>query len=348
MKKIMKTYRDFYFDTVKKVLAVDSVTGYCFKAIDLIESYANEYGYKFERTVKGNGVIHIPGADTNKTIALSAHVDTIGMMVRSINSDGTLNFSKVGGITLPTMDGEYCRVTTRDGKVYSGTVLCKHAAAHVHMEAHSAVRDEHSMYIRLDEVVKSKDDVLDLGIRNGDFISPDTKTVVTESGFLKSRFIDDKASVAMLITIMKYLKEQGLKPAFNTQLLFTTYEEIGHGASYISPEISEILALDMGCIGEDLSCTEYDVSICAKDASGPYDFNMISTLIELSEKNDLSYAVDLYPKYASDISAALRGGNNIRGALIGTGVHASHGMERTHWKGILNTMCLAAFYLDPK
>ena len=201
------------------------------------------------------------------------------------------------------------------------------------------------MEVRLDEVVTNKEEVEKLGIQNGDFIFIDPKTVITPSGFLKSRFIDDKASVALLMTLLHTLKKEDITPAYTLKILISTYEEVGHGASCIPHDITEMIAVDMGCIGEDLSCTEYQVSICAKDSGGPYDYEMTSKLIELAKANRLDYAVDIYPMYGSDVGAALRGGNNIKGAVIGTGVQASHGMERTHMKGIENTFNLLMAYI---
>ena len=148
--------------------------------------------------------------------------------------------------------------------------------------------------------------------------------------------------------VLKYFHDNQIIPCHTFKFIFSTYEEVGHGSSYIEKDIVQFLAVDMGCIGLDLSCTEQDVSICAKDSSGPYDYDMVSNLIELSKKNQLSYAVDIYPKYSSDASAAQSGGNNIRTALIGPGVHASHGMERCHMDGILNTMKLLYAYMIQK
>ena len=201
------------------------------------------------------------------------------------------------------------------------------------------------MEVRIDEIVKNKEDVLALGIAPGDFIFIDPKTTITESGFIKSRFIDDKGSVAAIIALLEMMHRENLKPKYTVKIIISTYEEVGHGSASIPSDISEMIAVDMGCIGDDLSCTEYDVSICAKDSSGPYDYNMTTELINLAKENNLSYAVDIYPMYGSDVSAALRAGNDIRGALIGPGVHASHGMERTHVKALENTIKLLGLYL---
>ena len=145
--------------------------------------------------------------------------------------------------------------------------------------------------------------------------------------------------------ILNLVKEEKIEFKYDTYFIITTYEEVGHGASQI-PALDELLAVDMGCIGTDLSCNEEQVSICAKDASGPYDYQMVSKLISLAKKEEINYAVDIYPFYSSDASAALRAGADIKGALIGPGIHASHGMERTHIEGIINTIKLIESYVD--
>lgn len=337
--------KNYAIEFAKKILAIDSPTGFCKNVIDYVENEAKTLGYETKRNEKGNLQIYINGK-SDKTIGFCAHVDTLGLMVRSISSDGTLAFTNVGGPIIPTLDGEYCRVWTRDNKVYTGTILSNSSAVHVYEDASTLARKCDTMHIRLDEVVKSKEDVKALGIENGDFIAIDTKTVFTPSGYLKSRFLDDKLSVAILFSILNELKEKNITPKDNIVMIISTYEEVGHGSSNIPSEISELIAVDMGCIGKDLACSEHDVSICAKDSSGPYDYEITTRLIELAKKHQLSYAVDVYPYYGSDVSAALRGGNNIKGGLIGPGVHASHGMERSHIDAVDNTLKLLMAYIN--
>lgn len=337
--------KDYVLEFAKTILNIDSPTGYCKNVIDFVEGEAKEMGFYTCRNEKGNLQIYVDGK-SEKTIGMCAHVDTLGLMVRSIKSDGTLAFTNVGGPIIPTLDGEYCRIITRENKVYTGTILSNSPAAHVFDDASSAARKCETMNIRLDEVVKNKEDVEKLGISNGDFIAIDPKTTITDSGFLKSRFLDDKLSVACLFTVLKEIKEKNITPKDNLMIIISTYEEVGHGSSNIPSEISELLAVDMGCIGDDLACSEYDVSICAKDSSGPYDYELTTHLINLAKENSLNYALDIYPYYGSDVSAALRGGNDIKGALIGPGVHASHGMERTHYQAIENTIKLILAYIS--
>ena len=337
--------REFLLNTSKEILSFNSPTGFCFEIIDKIEEMLKTYGYNFQRTNKGCAVITIPGESNERVVGLSAHVDTLGAMVRSITGRGTLRFTLLGGPIVPTLDGEYCTIRTREGKLYTGTFLSTSPAAHVFKDASTKKRDDENMEVRIDEVVKSKEDVEKLGIAPGDFIFIDPKTTITESGFIKSRFIDDKGSVSALIAMIEMFKRENITPKYTTKILISTYEEVGHGSSYIHPDIDELIAVDMGCIGEDLACSEYDVSICAKDGSGPYDYDLTSKLIELASTHQLQYAIDIYPYYSSDVSAALRGGQNIKGALIGPGVAASHGMERTHLQAVENTLKLLLAYI---
>ena len=340
-----ENWKQDVFSYAKLLLGTDSPTGYTANVIEAIGKVAEGLGFRFEKTQKGCGMIVIPGRDSGKKVAVSAHVDTLGLMVRSITSEGMLRFTAVGGPILPTLDGEYCKILARDGRIYTGTVLSLSPAVHVFPDASTRARDDVNMAVRLDECVHSKEDVQNLGIYPGDYIFLDPKTTVTPSGFLKSRFIDDKGSAACLLTVLKTLHDQNLRPAYDTIFFFSVYEETGHGAAYLPQGLSELLVVDMGCIGDDLSCTEYDVSICAKDSHGPYDYEMVSRLVRLAQERQLDYAVDIYPRYGSDVGAAWSAGNDVKGALIGPGVHASHGMERTHYRGLENTMKLMMAYL---
>lgn len=336
---------DYVCEFLKRIMAIESPTGYTHHAIEFLEKEAVALGFSCSRNVKGNLIVEMEGKSTEKGIGVCAHTDTLGLMVRSIKPNGYLAITRLGGPLMPTLDGEYCTVITRENKRYSGTILSVQPAAHVFKEAATLSRTDETMEIRLDEVVKSAEDVKALGIQNGDIIAYDSKTVITESGFIKSRFLDDKMSVAILFGILEYFKREKIRPNFKTYFMFSTYEEVGHGMSCIPNDVTELLAVDMGCIGTDLACTEYDVSICAKDSGGPYDYAMTSHLMELAKKHELQYAVDIYPFYGSDVGAALSGGNNIKGALIGPGVCASHGMERTHKQAVENTLKLLAAYL---
>lgn len=344
----MKFNKQYILETAQTLLSMDSPSGYTKATTAWLASQIKALGYSTYTNEKGNVMLDIAGEDTTYTRGICAHVDTLGLMVRSIQEDGTLLVTNVGGPIIPTLDGEYCRIYTRDGKVYTGTILANTPAAHVYPDASTKERNIDNMMVRIDEVVKSKADVAALHIQNGDFVAIDPKVTITESDFIKSRFLDDKISVSLLLGVLQTLHKQKTKLPYNVTFIFSTYEEVGHGSASIPHTIKELLAVDMGCIGLDLACSEYDVSICAKDTSGPYDYEMTNKLIALANTHSLSYAVDIYPFYASDVTAALRGGNNIKGALVGPGVHASHGMERTHYQAIENTMKLVLAYMISK
>ena len=338
--------KDGTISFLTKLLSINSPTGYTNNAVSFLRETIEDIGYETMTTPKGNLIVQVDGENTEVTRGLSAHVDTLGLMVRSINADGTLSLTKLGGPLTPTLDGEYCDIITRDDKVYTGTILSKSPSIHVFKDASTKERDIDNLVVKLDERVENKEDVQNIGIQNGDIVAYDPKVVVTDSGFIKSRFLDDKASVAVLVSILKMMKQENIVPSTNLKFIFSTYEEVGHGAAWIPEDITELLAVDMGCIGLDLECTEYDVSICAKDSSGPYDYDMTTKLINFAKDKELSYAVDIYPMYGSDASAALGGGANIKAALIGPGVASSHGMERTHIDALENTFTLISEYIQ--
>ena len=338
--------KDFLMETAKALLTTDSPSGFTRRAVEVAEGIARELGYAVRRTNKGGLVIEVPGRERGKKVGLCAHIDTLGLMCRSIGPKGELMVTKIGGPLMPTLDGEYCKIYTRNGRVYTGTILSLSPASHVFDDAATRPRDEGNMYVRLDELVKTADDARALGIEVGDYICFDPKTTVTESGFLKSRFIDDKGSAACLLTLLKLMADAGVRPRYDAEIHLTVYEEVGHGGATIPWDLSELLAVDMGCVGLDLTCTEEQVSICAKDSSGPYDYDMVSRLVGLAKEGGVDYAVDVYPHYSSDVAVAWKAGSDAKAALIGPGVQASHGMERTHFHGMRETIKLIALYLE--
>ncbi len=341
----MNVDKEYALDVLKQILAIDSPTGFTHTLADKVVELAQQMGYKAEKENHGNIVIHIDGHSSAQTVGACAHGDTLGLMVRSIKSNGMLAVKVLGGPIVATLDGEYCKIYTRDGRVYTGTILCTSPAVHVHKDARTKPREEENMEIRLDLPVHSKEDVLGYGINTGDFICYDPKTVITENGFIKSRFLDDKLSVAILFGALKHFYDTGEKPRFNTKFIVTIAEEVGWGMAHLPCRMDELIGVDMGCIGEDLNCTEYDVSICAADSGGAYDYELTTRLINLAKENNLKYAVDIYPYYGSDVGIARRAGHDVRGALIGAGVHASHGMERSTVEGMENTVKLLVAYL---
>lgn len=335
---------EYIIKTIETLVNIPSPSGYTKDIMDYVKTEAEKFGFACEESQKGGLIISIKGSGKD-TLGLSAHADTLGAMVRSISPEGMLRFTLMGGYTMHSIEGSYCRIHTRGGQEYTGTILAKSHSVHSYDDAKTLDRNERNMEIRIDEVVKSKKEVLALGIQSGDYISFSPYFEYTKSGFIKSRHLDDKASVAVLLGMLKDLSEEKVLPKKNLKVLISNYEEVGYGASWIPEDITEFLAVDMGAIGDDLNGNEYAVSICAKDSSGPYDYDMTNQLIKLAQDNQIDYAVDIFPHYGSDVSAALRGGNNIRGALIGQGIHASHGMERTHKKALENTLKLLEAFI---
>ena len=335
----------YFYELAKDILTTPSPSGYTHIVIDKIKNYADELGLKSFKTNKGNLIVEFEGEDSNKTLALSAHVDTLGLMVRSINSDGTLAITSIGGNQMMTLQGEYCKVHTRDQKTYTGTILSTSPSSHVYEDCARKGQTADELMIRLDEVVHSKDDALALGIQNGDFISIDPKTTITDSGFIKSRHIDDKAMVAAVIDVLRQLKEENLKPAYDTLFAFPIYEEIGHGGAYVPSEVSEYVALDIGLIGPDNHGSEKKVSIGASDNYSPYDWGLTTKIINLAKANNINYCVDTYYRFGSDATAAIRAGNNIMPAVFGVGCMNSHGYERTSIQAIEDCARLTLAYV---
>ena len=336
---------DYCLSELKALLSIDSPSGFTDKAADYLIGELTALGYAPEKTRKGGVFCCLSGEGS--PLVLMAHVDTLGGMISTIKPNGRITITPIGGLRAENCEAENCRIYSRFSGVYSGTLQLCNASIHVNGSYGEKLRTFETTEVVLDEPVKSADDVRALGIEAGDFVCFDPRTVITESGYIKSRFLDDKLSAAMLLALAKEIKDNNRTLKRKVYLHFTVYEEVGHGASASVPnDAEELISVDMGCVGDGLTCTEREVSICAKDSGGPYDYELTSRLIALAKENNVNYAVDIYPRYGSDVGAALHGGNDIRGALIGPGVHASHGMERTHAEGMENTIRLAGLYLD--
>lgn len=335
-------YHEYIVEQTEKVIGIDSPTGYHYNVQKYLVDTIQAMGFEV-RTLRKGGVIANLGGEGNPLMML-AHVDTLGAFVHYIKGNGRLAISN-GTLNSNNIETENVRVITRSGAVYEGTIQLENASVHVNPDV-NAERKFTNLEVVLDEDVTSKEDVEKLGICAGDFLAVEPRFQVTEKGYIKSRFLDDKASSGVLLGIAKYVSEHPGCLKRNVQLFFTTFEEIGHGASAgIPEEIEDLLAVDMGCVGDHLACTEKQVSICAKDSSGAYHFEMTNELIEVAKEHGIDYAVDIYPSYGSDAGAALRSGKDVRYALIGQGVYASHGYERTHKDGMKQTFELALNYV---
>ena len=335
----------FFLDCLEELLKTPSPVGYDVAMKPVLERYAAEFGQKVWYDNKGTAYITLEGLDNSKTVMVSTHLDTLGLVVRRIEPDGTILVRNMGALNFHSAEGETVTIFTRDGRSYTGLLtVCSHSI-HVFDDCREMPRDEHHMMVLLDERVCCKADVSRLGIRNGDLIAIEPRFEVTPSGFVKSRFLDDKAAVACVFAMMKAMREQGLKPRYRTVIGFTYMEEVMLGGNYIPQEISEAVALDIGCIGPDQDGTEYGVSICAYDNNGPYNWELTTRLVHLAEKLGCDYAVDTFRHYGSDCSAAIKGGCNVKVGVFGMAVTCSHGRERTHMDGLRNTYNLLLGYV---
>ena len=244
------------------------------------------------------------------------------------------------------VETENCRVITKFHGSYEGTLQLCNASTHVNSAYNDTSRTFDAVEVVLDEMISSAAEAKELGISIGDFVCFDPRTKVTQKGYIKSRFLDDKLSVGILLGYAKYLRDENITPERRVYVHVTTYEEVGHGGSASVPNgVTEAISVDMGCVGDGLDCTERMVSICAKDSGGPYDYNVVKGLIEAAKREGAEYAVDIYPMYGSDVEATLRAGYDIRHGLIGPGVYASHGYERSHKDGVLNTLRVLKGYI---
>ncbi|EUJ39254.1 M42 family metallopeptidase [Brochothrix campestris] len=331
--------------TLFELTQIASPTGYTESIMSYITDRLTAMGLTVAPTNKGNRIVTIPGKNNTEQRLLTAHVDTLGAMVKEVKSNGRLALSLVGGFRFNAIEGEYCTITTASGKTYTGTILMHQTTVHVYADAGSAERNAANMEVRIDEKVATAAQTRELGIEVGDFISFDARS--TRSGdFIKSRHLDDKVSVAVLIeTLGRLVAEQQTLP-YTTHFLISNNEEIGYGGnSSIPEEVVEYIAVDMGAIGDGQTSDEYHVSICAKDSSGPYHYGLRQHLVGLAQAQQLAYCVDIYPFYGSDASAAMKAGADVKHGLIGAGIEASHAYERTHKEAITATEQLVWAYI---
>ena len=342
-----KNYADFAWEQTAALLAIDSPSGYTAKAAAWVKEAFETLGFSAQITVKGGVVVDLGGADAEDALLLEAHADTLGAMVAEVKGSGRLRLTSLGGMNPNNAEAENVRVYTRGGAVIEGTCQLCNASVHVNGSYSDTKRSWDTVEIVPDEDVHSAADSRKLGIEVGDIVCFDPRTKRTASGYLKSRFLDDKLSVGILLGFAKYLSDNHITPARKVYAHITVYEEVGHGGSASVPAgITEAISVDMGCVGDGLQCTEMQVSICAKDSGGPYSYEVVGKLIDAAKKTGADYAVDIYPHYGSDVEATLRGGVDIRHGLIGAGVYASHGYERSHIDGVYNTLKVLCGYLN--
>ncbi|MCR5279891.1 MAG: M42 family metallopeptidase [Lachnospiraceae bacterium] len=337
-----------YLKELEKEMSIDSVTGQYHELQDYLEKEAKKLDFKTSTLHKGGLIIEAGGK--GNPLLVTAHGDTIGLMVRHINEDGTIKVCKVGGLYAYHTERENVRVHTRDGKIYTGCVQRKNASVHVtedELDKEVANFDKNS-FVVLDEDVKSAADVRKLGIEIGDYVAVEPRFTVS-NGYIKSHFIDDKALVAVLMELLHDIKDEKVKLGRKVYLYISFYEEIGHGGSTVPADVKDFLAVDIACIGPEQTSDERKVSIFCKDSRFPYNYDMVQELESAAKVSKADYALDvLTPHYGSDGDPALVAGYDIRHGAIGPGTRASHGYERTHMDAIKSTYSLLAEYVTRK
>lgn len=339
-------YRDHAMEKTMELLAIDSPSGYTEKAARWVRDEFITLGFDAVITTKGGVLADLGGRNDDDGLLLQAHTDTLGGMVAQIKSNGRIRITPLGGMNANNGEAENVRIYTRDSRVYEGTLQLIDASVHVNGDYSDKKRDFDSTEVVLDEDVRSAEDVRKLGIENGDIVAFDPRSRITSSGYIKSRFLDDKLSVGIILGLARYMKDSGAVPERHVYAHITVYEEVGHGGSASVPSgVTESISVDMGCVGEGLECTERQVSICAKDSRGPYSYEVVGKLIDAAKRERADYAVDIYPHYGSDVEATLSAGSDIRHGLIGAGVYASHGYERSHADGVFNSIKVLKGYL---
>lgn len=339
--------QSYLIDCFKALVEAPSPVGYGVRINPVLERLAASFGCQLTYDQRGTSYITLDGEDNSKTVLLAAHWDTIGMVVRTVDANGMIRVRQLGGMNYSSAEGESVTVHTRDGREYTGLLACQSHSVHVFDDARSLERSDNSMVVLLDEDVHSKADVRALGILNGDIISVEPRCELTANGYLKSRFIDDKAAVACVFAMLRHMKENSLKPKYRTLLAFTFGEEINLGGPYVPEEVSEYVAIDIGLIGPDYEGNERCVTICSKDARVTYSYELTSRMIEYAKKADCNYAVDIFYRYGTDAAIALASSNDLQAAAFGMPVYCSHGRERTHMLSLTNTTnLLLAYALD--
>lgn len=330
-----------------ELLNIPSPTGDTERAIAYVQAAFADLSVDLARSHKGYLSGTLPGRDNSRPRAVTAHVDTLGAMVTEIKDNGRLRLTQLGGWIWNSVEGEGVTIFASNGETYRGTILPVMASIHAHTRDESYTkRDDNNMEVRIDARTASEEETKALGIRVGDVVAFDPRVELSETGFLRSRHLDDKASVATIYGAVAALTAAGLQPAQRTTIHISNYEEVGHGAAAgFPPDLAELITVDMAVVAPRQTSGEFSVTICAKDSAGPYHLGLRRRLERLAEEAGLSYQTDVYPYYGSDGEAYWRAGGNVAVGLIGPGVDASHHYERTHRDALEHTTRLLLAYL---
>jgi putative aminopeptidase FrvX len=351
MSHLKQIDKDYLTNILQDLILIPSPTGMAGEAIEYIEKSLEGMGIESSLTKKGGLISEIKGQSDSLVCALTAHLDTLGAMVKEIKPSGRLKLSKVGGFAWNSIEGEGCTVHTHSGENIRGSILLTKASSHVYgAEVNELKREDDTLEVRLDLITDSEVQTREAGIEVGDFVSFDPRLELSESGFIRARHLDDKAGVACMLAALKWMHDSGEAPARHSAFHFSNYEEVGHGAASGFPgELSELVAIDMAAVGEGQQSDEFHTTICVKDSGGPYHIELTRRMRKLAEQHEIPFRMDIYPYYGSDAEAYWRAGGDVQIALIGPGVDASHNYERTHLDSLIaTTQLILAYLLDPR
>jgi peptidase M42 family hydrolase len=268
-------------------------------------------------------------------------------MVSEIKPNGRLRLAPIG--TWSSRFAEGGRVTLFSAKrPHRGTVLPLKASGHVYdKEIDTQPVNWDQLELRVDERVSDGSEIYAKGVRVGDFVAFDPQPELTDTGFIVSRHLDNKAGVASLLASAKAILDADIVLPINAHLLFTIFEEVGSGASTVlHQDVAEMVGIDNATPAPGQNSTEYDVTVAMMDSSGPFDYHLTHRLIDLAEQCNINIKRDVFKHYRCDAASAVEAGNDIRTALICFGVDASHGYERTHIDSLISLAYLIAMYMQ--
>lgn len=346
MKKLSIS-QDYVVDTLLQLLRIPSPSGYTDRIVHFLCEQLAQLGVDFELTRRGAIRATLKGKRDNPARAIVVHLDTLGAMVKALKPNGRVAIVPVGHWNARFAEG--ARVTLfADLGTYRGTLLPLKASGHTFAaEVDQQPSSWENLEMRIDERCHTLDDLLRLGIHVGDFIAVDPQPDIMENGFIASRHLDDKAGVAVLLGVIKAVVDSGVKLPMDCHPLFTISEEVGSGASAIlHGDVAEMLTLDNGTTAPGQNSSEFGVTICMADMSGPFDYHLTHRLLQICQEFEIPHQRDIFRYYRSDSAAAVEAGNDLRTALATFGVDASHGWERIHWDALQSLAELVALYMQ--
>lgn len=342
---------EYLLGVLQRLLAVPSPAGHTARGTAECEKILHEFsGIDWQLDITPKGVLRATwnGQQTDAPRAVTAHVDTLGALVKQIKENGRLRLAQIGSFDWTAVENEAVTIEMQDGSTLRGTILFQDDAYHVHPHSdrpEDTARTGKNMEIRLDAKTRSKNETLALGVDVGDFVHFDTRTEIS-NGFIRSRFLDDKACLACVFAAIKAIRDAGSTPAQRTTFHISNYEEVCHGgASGFPGDLHEILAVDVAPVASTQNSDEYSCSICIGDDDGPYSFDLNRKLRALAKEHEIPLRPDMYLQYASDVKAFWKAGGDARVSCIGPGTDATHGYERTHLEALEATAKLLAIYL---